>query len=173
LTFEERGAIIQAVTSRRHLCSSADARFVLAYHYITCGHTAAAANQLQKVVTANSKDQVAAQLLQMVAGPEGLPGAAPAPPPVPTFEREVPEIPVAGLAGTWTAVRADDAQFELELTADGDFKWTYSTGGKQTVVEGVYVLEGPTSSSSRTSEASCWPRLRRRRTAPSNASVER
>ena len=121
---------------------AAEARFVLAYQYITCGHTAAAANQLQKVVAANPKDEVASQLLQMLGGADGLPGSTPAPPPVPTFERETPEIQVSNLAGTWEASGADDAQFSLELTADGDFKWTYSSKGKQTVVEGVFVLEG-------------------------------
>jgi tetratricopeptide (TPR) repeat protein len=120
---------------------AADARFVLAYQYITCGHTAPAASQLQKVVAANPKDAVATQLLQMLGGPDGLPGSTPAAPPAPTFERDVPEIPVADLAGAWTATR-DDAQFKLDLTADGGFTWTYAVGGKQTKVEGVYVLEG-------------------------------
>ncbi|MFO1092406.1 MAG: tetratricopeptide repeat protein [Planctomycetaceae bacterium] len=121
---------------------ASDARFVLAYHYITCGHTAAAAQQLQKVVAANPRDEVATQMLQMVAGPDGLPGTTPAPPPVPTVDRETPRIPAADLAGTWTASGADIAKFELKLTADGNFTWTFSVGGKQSVVEGIYVLDG-------------------------------
>lgn len=121
---------------------AADARFVLAYQYITAGHTAEAAQQLQKVVAANPQDTVAAQMLEMAAGPGGLPGTDPAPPPAPSAASDAPQIPVADLVGTWKAAGTGDAQFQLDVTADGNFKWTYASGGKQTVVEGVYVLEG-------------------------------
>ena len=41
-----------------------DVRFLLAYHYLTCGHTDAAAQQLKAVVQLNPKDQLSAQLLR-------------------------------------------------------------------------------------------------------------
>jgi tetratricopeptide (TPR) repeat protein len=121
---------------------AADARFVLAYHYLTAGHSAEAATQLQKVVAANPKDQVATQLLQMLTGPEGLPGTSPEPPPAPEAGTEGPSIPAADLAGTWAAKGPNNAQFQLQLTAEGDFTWTYTGDGKETKVEGVFVLEG-------------------------------
>lgn len=121
---------------------AADARFVLAYHYLTAGHSAEAAQQLQKVVAANPKDQVASQLLQMLTGPEPLPGTAPEPPPAPEAGAEGPQIPAADLVGAWASTGANNAQFKLELTADGNFVWTYTDGGKDTKVEGIYVLEG-------------------------------
>jgi len=120
---------------------AADAQFVLAYQYITCGHTAQAAQQLQKVVAENPKDQVAAQLLAMLTGPDSLPGTSPAAPPKPA-EGEAPAIASADLAGTWTATGTNKAEFKLNLTSEGEFSWTYSSGGKQTVLEGVYVLDG-------------------------------
>ena len=43
--------------------NAADVRFLLAYHYLTCGHTDAAANQLKAAVELNPKDQLLAQLL--------------------------------------------------------------------------------------------------------------
>jgi uncharacterized protein (TIGR03066 family) len=57
-------------------------------------------------------------------------------------DREAPQIPAADLTGTWTASGAENAQFKFEMTADGEFTWTHSSGGKQTVLEGVYVLHG-------------------------------
>ena len=43
--------------------NAAEARFLLAYHYMTCGHTDAAATQFKAVVQLNPKDQLSAQLL--------------------------------------------------------------------------------------------------------------
>jgi len=122
--------------------NAADARFVLAYHYLTAGHSAEAAQQLQKVVAANPKDQVARQMLTMLTGPDSLPGTAAEPPPPPSADAEVAQIPAADLVGTWTATNADNTKFSLQLTEKGDFSWTYSAGGKDTKVEGVYVVEG-------------------------------
>jgi tetratricopeptide (TPR) repeat protein len=121
---------------------AADARFVLAYHYLTAGHSAEAAAQLQKVVAENPKDDVARQMLAMLTGPDALPGTDPEPPPAPEAGTEAPQIPAADLAGAWNATGADNAKFKLELTADGNFTWTYTSNGKDTKVEGVYVLEG-------------------------------
>jgi len=121
---------------------AADARFVLAYHYLTAGHSAEAAQQLQKVVEATPKDQVARQLLQMLTGDEALPGTSAEPPPPPAADIEGPQIPIADLAGNWSASGAENAKFALQLTPEGDFTWNYTAGGKDTKVEGVYVIEG-------------------------------
>ena len=43
--------------------NQSDARFLLAYHYLTCGYTDQAIGQLQEVVQLNPKDQFSAQLL--------------------------------------------------------------------------------------------------------------
>jgi tetratricopeptide (TPR) repeat protein len=45
----------------------AEARFVLAYHYMTGGHYDAAAEQLQVVVQLNPQDRLSAQLLVAMA----------------------------------------------------------------------------------------------------------
>ena len=42
---------------------AADARFLLAYQYLTCGHADAAAKELKQVVRLKPNDQVSAQLL--------------------------------------------------------------------------------------------------------------
>ena len=43
--------------------NEANARFLVAYHYLTCGHTDKAAEQFKWAVALNPKDQLSAQLL--------------------------------------------------------------------------------------------------------------
>jgi tetratricopeptide (TPR) repeat protein len=48
---------------------SAEAHFLLAYHYLTIGSKDAAIKQLEKTVKVNAKDQLSAQLLRMLKKP--------------------------------------------------------------------------------------------------------
>ena len=66
---EQLRALEQYVNANRNL---ADARFLLAYQYLICGHTDAAAAQLKAAVELNPKDQLSAQLLG--AGDDKSPG---------------------------------------------------------------------------------------------------
>jgi tetratricopeptide (TPR) repeat protein len=50
---------------------SADASFLLAYHYLTLGSVDAAIKQLQHCVELQPKDQVSAQLIKMLKQPQG------------------------------------------------------------------------------------------------------
>ncbi|MGD0383993.1 MAG: tetratricopeptide repeat protein, partial [Thermoguttaceae bacterium] len=85
---------------RRKNPKSAEAHFLLAYHYLTCGHTDAAAKEFNEVVSLNPKDQLSAQLLASLSTPAGAeepkPGE-PAAPPKP--------VDAAGLVGNWKATR--------------------------------------------------------------------
>ena len=54
-----------------------EVRFLLAYHYMSCGHNEAAAAELKEVVRLNPKDQLSAQLLAGLSGDK--PAASPAP----------------------------------------------------------------------------------------------
>ena len=57
----------RALRQRGHeLLQCADARFVLAYHYIACGHPDAARKQYEEVVKLLPNDQLSAQLLKLV-----------------------------------------------------------------------------------------------------------
>lgn len=120
---------------------AADARFVLAYHYLTCGYSDAAAAQLTAVLQLEPKDEVAAQLLEMIAGPEAVPDRPEEPPPAPAADVDA-EIPAEELVGTWTAAGRNGDRFSLQLSPQGEFTWTYSSQGKATVISGVYALEG-------------------------------
>ncbi len=109
-----------------------DMRFVLAYHYLTCGHEDRAAQEFKKIQSALPKDAVTRQLTKML-GESGA--AAPAP------EKAV-KIDPAGLLGTWTASRGTKANFELTLSKDKSFTWIYRGGKALQEVKGAYALDG-------------------------------
>lgn len=126
-----------------HLNSS-PARFLLAYHYMRCGHNAAAETQLQKVLELTPGQKVATDLLAMIQGPDAvkdLPGAArPIVPPAPRLD--VPEIKSEQLVGKWSATGPDQAAFSLVLNADGSFLWKFTREGKTEEVKGVWAVDG-------------------------------
>jgi tetratricopeptide (TPR) repeat protein len=116
-----------------------DARFVLAYHYLTTGAKDAAAEQLKVVNAATPQDNVIKELLLMTAGPEALGAAA--------VQSESatpagPAVAAADLVGTWAAAGQGGTKFELELGTDGNFAWTYAQGGKSQTVKGVFAIDG-------------------------------
>ena len=118
---------------RRDHPNDAAARFLLAYHYLTMGHTPAAATELKAVVQLQPQDRVAAQLLQMITSAPNQEGQA-GPPTAPdesTPPAEVnngPPIDAQSLYGTWTARREDGSTIQLNLTPDARFTWRFSQG---------------------------------------------
>ena len=132
----------------------AASRFLLAYHYMSCGHTDAAARQLQKVVKLMPKDRVAADLLKMIEAPQpsqsGDTPSEPGPQSSQTSSRPaVQPIDPAMLVGTWKAARADGSKFNLTLTNDEKFTWSFAQkdqapqefGGTYSVEGNVLALE--------------------------------
>jgi tetratricopeptide (TPR) repeat protein len=128
---------------RKQHPDAADAHFLLAYHYLTCGKTDAAAKELKDVVRINPQDQLASQLLAGVTPPE-----AGAEPPKPS-EPPAPGKPVSAsaLAGNWTAKRPDGSSISLNLSKDSKFAWKYTQNmqshdfdGNFTVADNLLVL---------------------------------
>jgi tetratricopeptide (TPR) repeat protein len=121
--------------------SSAPARFVLAYHYLTQGHTESAVEQLKQVVQLQPSDRLSAQLVTQLSGDAGKTqaqeaGAPPAAPTEPTASS--PGVPEGNLVGTWKASPAPATTIELTTTADGNFKWNVIDQGKSRPIEGKY-----------------------------------
>ena len=114
---------------------SPEVRFLLAYHYMSCGHKDAAADELKQVVRLNPKDQLAVQLLAGLTG-ETVPA------PTPTAAPPAPAKPVdaAALVGSWQASRQDGASFSLDLTDAKTFAWKYTQDGKTQEFKGDYTL---------------------------------
>lgn len=129
-----------------------DARFLLAYEYLTCGYTDQAVAQLQDVVRLNPKDQLSAQLLASLTNPQsaspGAPGGAVAGEPVPPNQVPIVEGPPAtstplttsALAGRWVATRPDGGQIVLNLGSDGKYDWNYTAGGQSQNFGGAFSL---------------------------------
>ena len=79
---------------------SATARFVLAYQYLTQGHTEAAVQVLKQVVALNPADTLSSKLLKQLDPPPEQPSAAPVTAPVAT---DTTPPSGATIAGKWTA----------------------------------------------------------------------
>jgi tetratricopeptide (TPR) repeat protein len=104
--------------------SSAQAHFVLAYHYITQGHGDAAAKQLKEVVALQPDDTLSAQLLGKLQPTAAAATATPAAPP------HAQPVDVGSLTGDWVAQAPQNAKISLSIKDDGSFGWTVAAPGK-------------------------------------------
>ncbi|MGD0654133.1 MAG: tetratricopeptide repeat protein [Thermoguttaceae bacterium] len=120
---------------RRRNPKSAEAHFLLAYHYLTCGHTDAAAKEFNEVVSLNPKDQLSAQLLASLSTPAGAEEPKPSEPAAPPKP-----VDAAGLVGNWKATRSDGAAITLSLTPDGKFTWKFAQKDKPQEFSGDYTV---------------------------------
>lgn len=141
---------------------SADARFVLAYHYLVAGHVDAAERELGMVVRLEPRDEVSAQILESLRAEEEdgeRQAVADAPPqarddrlPEPAT-REAMEaenrsgdsgpMPEVVLPGTWLAEPEPDVTISLELDDSSRFTWTVTRDGESDTLEGEYSVNGP------------------------------
>lgn len=154
---------------RRANPRAAEARFLLAYHYLTTGYSDAAAKELQEVVAVEPNDRVASQLLQSLkqpapgdaAGaeqpaqrPETIPSkpATPVPPlpldslpqnpsaPAAETQPDIKPLDAKAMIGNWKAAQPDGSQVELSLGADAKFTWKYTREGKTNEYSGTYTV---------------------------------
>jgi hypothetical protein len=120
---------------------SAQARFLLAYHYITQGHGDAAASQLKEVVALQPNDTLSAQLLSKLQPASTVAGTPAAPP-------QAQSVDVGKLTGDWVAQAPQNARITLSIKDDGGFTWTVAVPGKNptsitgtsTLADGVLTL---------------------------------
>lgn len=123
---------------------SSAARFLLAHHYMSCGHDEAAARQLKKVLELTPGQKVATDMLTMIEGPEAvksLEGAGPLLLP-PSATVDVPDIKAEQVTGRFHASGRENAKFELDLNGDGTFRWSFTRDGQQQLVTGVWAMDG-------------------------------
>lgn len=130
--------------------TQADARFLLAYHYMTTGNTDAASTQLREVVRIAPTDRLAADLLKMneVANPPPtVPGASAKETQIAvTTQPQVPAVAPkavdpAVLVGNWKAERADGSKFDVQLAGDNTFSWKVNQQGREEVLTGTFGVE--------------------------------
>ncbi len=130
--YEEQLRTLQAFSADHP--DAAEARFLLAYHYMLAGHNEEAAEELKIVVELQPKDTLSAQLLKGLTTPqqEQPPVASTAPPARP--------VEAASLIGNWRGSRPDGSKFELNLTGDNRFSWQFTQQDKQQHLDGTYTL---------------------------------
>ena len=127
--------------------NAADARFVLAYHYLVCGHLANAAAQFEAVVRLQPADTVAGQLLNLTRN-SAKPGASSADPEFAASPSGASPRPAVTpldpdqLLGTWWVDRGQDGGVTLEFGPQGTFTWTFAKAGKTNRLAGRYSING-------------------------------
>lgn len=149
---------------------SPEARFLLAYHYMSCGRNEAATVELQEVVRLNPKDQLASQLLaglssdksasgtsssQIAAMAPSLSGTSPsvAAASGPTLSAASVSsaavaapaatsiaVTSASLVGDWELTRPNGESFAFSLKADSTYTWQYAQNGKSQQFTGSYTV---------------------------------
>lgn len=150
--YTEQLRTLEAFTKTNPL--DAASQFLLSYHYLSCGHNDAAARHLKQVVKLMPNDRVASDMLKMISAPEAAIAGDPAQQPTrptqaePTRPAPQPVAPET-LVGNWKAGRPDGSKFNLILTKDSQFTWSYAQksqpaqdfGGTYTVEGNVLALE--------------------------------
>ena len=110
-------------------------RFLLAYHYMSCGQSEAAARELAEVVRLSPKDQLSAQLLAGLSGDKSATSPAPSPPAAPSQP-----VSAAALVGNWEASRPDGSSFAFSLAGDATYSWQFTQKGKSQQFSGAYTI---------------------------------
>ena len=110
--------------------NTAEARFLLAYQYMTCGQTQAAADQLKAAVQLNPKDRLSAQLFSALSTTTQ--------PEQPTPTTPTKPVEASALVGNWKASRPDGATIALNLAKDGNYTWQFAQKGKPQTFNGAY-----------------------------------
>ncbi|QDT64183.1 tetratricopeptide repeat protein [Calycomorphotria hydatis] len=110
----------------------ADARFLLAYHYITTGYPEQAEQQLRSSLILNPKDQLTSDLLALLREDNAKNEQG--------FSFGNSQLQPESLRGDWRAQRPDGS-IELELY-DGKFEWDYDIATQDQKFRGKYVQTG-------------------------------
>jgi tetratricopeptide (TPR) repeat protein len=118
---------------------SAALHFLLAYHYLTCGHSENALKELRRTLEIQPQDAVAGALLASLSPRDAQPAQPPAQPPAAAPPGQIaPEA----IVGDWTAAGKGAGKYSMSLSKDGSFTWGFSRGTRKQEVKGVQTLEG-------------------------------
>jgi tetratricopeptide (TPR) repeat protein len=115
--------------------AAADIRFLLGYHYLTCGYADDAMAEFKQSSKLRPADSVAASLAATLSprnaqGTEAPVAATPKP------------VPPDNITGDWAAAGKGSAKYALKLQKDGTFTWSFTRRSRPETVKGVYTIEG-------------------------------
>jgi tetratricopeptide (TPR) repeat protein len=115
--------------------TAADSRFLLGYHYLTCGYADDAMAEFSQASKLRPMDSVSASLAATLSPRNAEAAAAPAAaPPKP--------VPADDIAGDWTVQGKGSTKYDLKLQKDGTFTWSFTKRSRPETVKGVYTIEG-------------------------------
>lgn len=116
----------------------ADARFLLGYHYMVCGHMESANAEFSRVVELQPADSISRQLRDLTASSIPDAGGSEATPPAPSMAPE--PVQPEQLVGTWVSDRGADGKVTFTMTESGDYTWSFMNAGQSTELKGTYGL---------------------------------
>ena len=117
---------------------SPDARLLLGYHYQTCGYNDNAAKQFKWALELLPEDKLLKQLVDMTKPVEQSKKPQMASPPTPMPPEKA--ITQEQLIGIWKATK-QGAIFQLELSKDGAFVWSYVRGKQKQSIKGAFAVD--------------------------------
>jgi tetratricopeptide (TPR) repeat protein len=123
--------------------NAADGHFVLAYQYMTAGHSEAAAEQYQDVVHLVPNDSVSRQMLTLLTSTDDQQAPEPSAT-APPQNTGGPPVAREDILGRWTAPSPADGTVDLSLGNDGRFVWRFAQGNNSQTFEGKFELAGNT-----------------------------
>jgi tetratricopeptide (TPR) repeat protein len=114
---------------------AADVRFLLGYHYLTCGYPDEAQAEFRRVAELQPKDAVVASLVATLSPRDAPKSSAPK-------EAAPKAVPSDDVVGDWTAAGKGSSKYNMSLRKDGTFTWAFTRGSRKQEVKGVYTVEG-------------------------------
>jgi len=120
---------------------AADARFLLGYHYMVCGHIEDANAQFAAAARLQPADSVSAQLRDLTAASSNSGDAEPVEPAESEALPPAPEpVPLEKLTGTWVSDKGAEGTVTLAFKDDGKFIWTFAKDGKSNEFGGDFSM---------------------------------
>src|SRR5262249_8743697 len=110
---------------------AAHLRFLLGYHYLTCGYSDQALTQFRQALEQRPNESVAASLVATLTPPDARPAQAPT--------AATPQVvPPDNVVGSWKASGKNATSYSMNLQKEGTFTWAFMKGSKKDEVKGVY-----------------------------------
>jgi tetratricopeptide (TPR) repeat protein len=113
---------------------AAEVRFLLGYHYLTCGYSDKALSEFRRTLELQPNDPVASSLAATLSPRDDRPAQAPA-------EAPPKAVPPDSIVASWTAGSKGKPTYSMVLSKDGSFKWGFTRGTRKEEVKGVYTVE--------------------------------
>jgi tetratricopeptide (TPR) repeat protein len=114
---------------------AAELRFLLGYHYLSCGFPDKALDQFSQALELRPNDSVTTSLVATLSPRSAEPAQAPT--------GATPKaVPGESVVGTWKAKGKGTGDFSMSLAKDGSFTWGFGRGKRKEEVKGVHTVEG-------------------------------